>query len=259
LNDRQPLETKVVLKQMVLHGSNQPELLQRVATVYINGKEYRVSAPPEAKGDALEWVPHFTVRRLVDFNSEVEIHDAIGVLALKVVKEELEKQKREANTKPHPEHVAQICRNGHLVLGSLKDSPQFRKPFCEDCGAATIEECQTCGWPIAGIGPTAWMGGGGPYRPPRYCGECGKPFPWTETALLAAKEYTDDLDQLSPEEKTVLKGTLDDLTSDTDRTPLAASRFKKFMSKIGPAAGGVLQKIVENVITEAAKKMMGGL
>jgi hypothetical protein len=34
-------ETKVVLKQRVLLGSNQPEFLQRVATVYINGKEYR--------------------------------------------------------------------------------------------------------------------------------------------------------------------------------------------------------------------------
>ena len=54
-------------------------------------------------------------------------------------------------------------------------------------------------------------------------------------ALSAAKEYTDDLDQLSAEEKTTLKGTLDDLTSDTARTPLAASRFKKFVSKIGPA------------------------
>jgi hypothetical protein len=241
-----------------LHGSNQSELLQRVATVYINGKEYRVLAPPEAKGDALDWVPHFTVRQLVDWNAEVEIHDALGVLALRTVKAELEKQKRDAKIKPLPEHVAQICRNGHLVLSSLKTFPQFRKPFCEKCGAATIEACQTCGWPITGIGPNAWMGAAGPYQPPKYCGECGKPFPWTETALTAAKEYTDDLDQLSPEEKAVLKGTFDDLTSDTDRTPLAASRFKKFMGKIGPATGDVLQKILETVATEAAKRIMGG-
>ena len=250
------MTTKVVLKQRVLHGSNQPEL-QGVATVYINGKEYRVSAPPEATGDALGWVPHFTVRQLADFNSEVKSDDALGALALSVVKEELEKQKRVANGKPHPQHVAQICRNGHVVLGSVKDSPQFRKSFCEDCGAATIEECQTCGWPIAGISPNAWMSGGGPYQPPRYCGECGKPFPWTEMALSAAKEYTDDLNELSPEEKTELKGTFDDLTSDTNRTPLAASRFKKFISKIGPGAGAVLQKILENIATETVKKMMG--
>jgi hypothetical protein len=92
---------------------------------------------------------------------------------------------------------------------------------------------------------------------PGYCGGCGKAFPWTETALSAAKEYTDELDQLSPEEKTMLKGTFDDLTIDTARTPLAANRFKKFMSKMGPNAAGVLSKIVETVMTEAVKKMMG--
>jgi hypothetical protein len=40
------------------------------------------------------------------------------------------------------------------------------------------------------------------------------------------------------------------LNSDTDQTPLAASRFKKFMSMIGPAAGGVLQKIVDNAVKD---------
>jgi hypothetical protein len=159
--------------------------------------------------------------------------------------------------KPHPEHIAQICLNGHLVLGSIQEFPQFRKPFCEDCGSPTIEQCQTCSWPIAGIGPNAWMGGGGPYRPPRYCGECGKPFPWTETALNAAKEFTDELDQLTAEEKATLKTTVDDLTTDTARTPLAASRFKRFMAKVGPHAGAVLQKIVETIATEAAKKSIG--
>ncbi len=162
-----------------------------------------------------------------------------------------------SSRKPPPEHVAQVCRNGHLVLGSLKEFPQFRKSFCEDCGAATIDQCQTCGWPIAGIGPNEWMGGGGPYKPPKYCGECGRPFPWTETALKTAKDYTDDLVELTPEEKVALKETFDDMTSDTVRTPVAASRFRKFMSKIGPVAAGVLQKIVETVATEAAKKSIG--
>ncbi len=167
------------------------------------------------------------------------------------------RMEQRAGRKPPPQHVAQICRNGHLVLGSLQELPQFRKSFCEDCGAPTIEQCQTCSWPIAGPGPNAWMGGGGPYKPPRYCGECGKPFPWTETALTAAREYADDLDQLSPEEKATLKGTFDDLTIDTARTPLAVNRLKKFIAKVGPVAGGVLQKIVETVATEAAKKAMG--
>jgi hypothetical protein len=142
--------------------------------------------------------------------------------------------------KPHPEHVAQVCRQGHLVLSSLQQFPQFRKAFCEDCGSPTISQCQGCKWPIAGRGPNSWMAGTGPYRPPKFCGECGKPFPWTEKALVAAKEYTDDLDQLSTEEKTTLKGTFDDLATDTVRTPVAANRFNKFLCKIGPAAGTVV-------------------
>jgi len=106
------------------------------------------------------------------------------------------------------------------------------------------------------MGDTARMGSGA-YRPPKYCEECGTPFPWTEMALSAAKEYTDDLDQLSAEEKLALKKTFDDLTSDTPRTPMAANRFKKLVAKIGPVAGSVLVKIVEAVATEAAKKSMG--
>ena len=43
----------------------------------------------------------------------------------------------------------------------------------------------------------------------------------------------------------------------TVRTPLAANRFKKFMIKIGPVAAGVLQKIIETIATEAAKKAAG--
>jgi hypothetical protein len=97
----------------------------------------------------------------------------------------------------------------------------------------------------------------GPYGPPKFCGECGKTFPWTEKALSAAKEYTDDLEQLSAEEKTTLKNTFNDLTSDTARTPVAANRFKKFLGKIGPLGGTVLLKIIETVASDTAKKYLG--
>ena len=92
---------------------------------------------------------------------------------------------------------------------------------------------------------------------PAYCSSCGKPFPWTETALTAAMEYTDELEELSTEDKAALKATFNDLTVDTPMTELAASRFKKFIREVGPAAGDVLIKIFVNVATEAAKKGMG--
>jgi hypothetical protein len=159
------------------------------------------------------------------------------------------------------------CLNGHFVvvvnpvlrarnMGQLhallaqgeSEGPKRLPAFCATCGASNISACQHCQIPIE----VDYPGG-----TPGYCCGCGKPFPWTETALSAAKEYTDELDQLSPEEKTALKGTFDYLTSDTAKTPLAANRFKKIMSKIGPVAEGVFKKVLETVVTEAAKKGMG--
>jgi hypothetical protein len=135
------------------------------------------------------------------------------------------------------------------MMAQGEDGAPKRLPaFCATCGASNTSACQHCQAPIE----VEYPGG-----TPGYCGGCGKPFPWTEAALSAAKEYADELDQLSPEEKTVLKGTFDDLTGDTARTPLAASRFKKLMIKVGPVAGGALQKIVETLASEAAKRMMG--
>src|SRR5437870_4870975 len=81
------------MDRMIQHFCNELLLFTLMA------ESYRVSAPPEAKGDALDWVPHFSVRQLVDFNSETEIHDAFGRLALKAVKEELEARKHEPEKK----------------------------------------------------------------------------------------------------------------------------------------------------------------
>jgi hypothetical protein len=129
------------------------------------------------------------------------------------------------------------------------EAPKQLPAFCTTCGASNISACQRCQTLIE---VQKYPGG-----KPGYCGGCGAAFPWTETALSAAKEYTDELDQLSPEEKTTLKGTFADLASDTARMPLAASRFKMIMKKIGPNAEGVLRKIIETLATEAAKKAVG--
>jgi hypothetical protein len=94
-----------------------------------------------------------------------------------------------------PENIAQICMNGHVIVTSVTRYPQFKQPFCTDCGEPTIEECQNCHWPIAGVGPNAWMGGGGPYQPPKYCAACGKRFPWAEATPPLAKEHADDSSQ----------------------------------------------------------------
>jgi hypothetical protein len=154
---------------------------------------------------------------------------------------------------------AGYCERGHLVgiAHSPRTAGQLRayaereanggtsfRAFCTECGSPTVSRCPHCTTRIA---PDA-----------RYCGDCGKPFPWTEHALATAREYTDELD-LSQEEKAELKGTFDDLTVETARTPLALSRYRKYIRKLSPTVGGVLQKILETVVAEAVKKGMTGL
>lgn len=135
-----------------------------------------------------------------------------------------------------------------MMMERVQYEERKMQAFCTSCGAETINACQHC---------KTFIDLGYPGQKSAYCGGCGKPFPWTEKALSAAKEYTDELDELSTEEKTTLKAVFNDLTVDTPRTELAASRFKKFIRKIGPAAGDALTKIMVNVATEAAKRGMG--
>src|SRR5580658_6203167 len=78
-----------------------------------------------------------------------------------------------------PDDVAQICRNGHMIVGSLSRFPGLGKAFCQECGAQTVDQCESCGWPIRGVCEDAWMAGTGPYRPPKHCERCGAPYPWT--------------------------------------------------------------------------------
>lgn len=72
-----------------------------------------------------------------------------------------------------------------------------------------------------------------------------------------AKEYTDELEELSADEKTNLKQTFEYLVADTSHTPLAANRFKRIVAKLAPAAQDILTKIIVEVATQAAKTGMG--
>ena len=153
---------------------------------------------------------------------------------------------------------AQICPNGHLANSSMKLCPEFNQEFCQECGEKTLTACQHCQEPIRGDYHMENVLGGFGYTPPRHCHNCGKPFPWIERTLEAAKELTDEIDELIPEEREKLKGTLNDLIVDTPRTELAATRFKKLVSKGGKATALALEKILTGIVTEAAKKAIWG-
>lgn len=250
------LETKVMLKQTVLYGSRQPNCLQRVATVYINGKEYRVSAPPEAKGNALDWTPRFTVRQLVDLNSEVVIDDAYGVLALKAVKEELEKQKRDANRPQgmHPDgnHFdAQICLNGHVL--HCDGAPFDSKTHCTNCGVPGIDECPHCGEPIRGMNFHTQVAH---YSRPQFCHKCGHPYPWMEERLRTAHELVEHDDKLSLDDRNSLWRDLQYVMSDP-KDGLVPSKKKLIEIKLEKASKYAREAILDLMAKTAAELLKG--
>ncbi len=153
--------------------------------------------------------------------------------------------------------VAQICQNGHVITPYVKASPHKMARFCNRCGEATLTQCQHCRTDIRGEHHSMVVGTA-EFTPPAFCHACGKPYPWTEAALRAAQDLASELVSLSPEERQVLAGSLSDIIRDTPRTALAATRFKALVAKAGPAAAQAFKKIITEMATDVAKKIIFG-
>lgn len=154
--------------------------------------------------------------------------------------------------------VAQICDNGHVVTSMLRDAPQHVRKFCQKCGAPTLHTCPKCDTDIPGYyhvpGVIDFTSR---YKAPSYCGECGAPYPWAETALSELHEIAKMVEGLSDEERERLEGAIDDLVRDSPRTERAALTVKTIAPKLGQEAWGAMKAILVSVATEAAKKGMG--
>jgi hypothetical protein len=156
--------------------------------------------------------------------------------------------------------AALYCEKGHFIEAleaeddsAPKDamSAMFARqrsgppPFCRICGAMNISTCPHCQVSIELS-----------YDRPAFCAQCGKAFPWTTYAIRAASECTDDIQQLSPQEKEELKATFEDLTVDTARTPLAVERYRHLTAKAGGRPAQVLEKIIENSVSAETRALL---
>lgn len=156
--------------------------------------------------------------------------------------------------------TAQICINGHVINIQSVYCPEHNKKFCEKCGAPTITKCQNCNATVRGFFHEAGMGDlvydYTDLVRPSFCPNCGKPYPWTEAKLKDAKELTDKLENLSLEEREVLKKSLDDIVQDTPQTNVAIDKFKKLIAKAGPVAVESLKIILFSIMSEATKRQI---
>jgi len=153
--------------------------------------------------------------------------------------------------------TAQVCLNGHIITDTYDRSIELRKEFCPKCGAPTIFQCPSCNKEIQGdyVVPGIVVIGSGPGKPPAYCFSCGKPFPWTNSSLEAAKLLILEVEELS-DQKEKLADSLPDLVSDSPRTPVAISRWKKAFDRVGPQIGGMLKEVLVDVVSESVRKAL---
>lgn len=155
--------------------------------------------------------------------------------------------------------TAQVCLNGHVVTDRLERMPEVAQTHCSHCGEGTITNCPNCEEIIRGdyVVEGACVVGF-EYHPPNFCCQCGEAFPWHTIKLEAAKELVDELHEIAVTERKMLKDTIDDLSSDTPKTELAAHRYMCIVQKLGKGARSTLASFVREIATEAAKRVIFG-
>ena len=113
--------------------------------------------------------------------------------------------------------------------------------------------CSNCNTAIKGANLDNPLGGHG-FRPPNYCPNCGRPFPWTNARLAVAAELAADQTNLTEAERTQLIESIDILVKETPAVPLATARFKRLMEKIGREGASAFRDILVDILSEAVKK-----
>ncbi|AKI97988.1 DUF2321 domain-containing protein [Kosmotoga pacifica] len=154
-------------------------------------------------------------------------------------------------------HKALICKNGHIITDTIDTQPEKYEKYCSKCGAETIKKCEHCGAFIRGdYEIPGFVTIGFPPELPKYCHNCGKPYPWTEKSIEAAKELLMELDSGYGED--FLNKTVEDLISDDPETKVAIVRIKKMLAKASPEIGKLLKDILVGVVSEGVRKMIWG-
>jgi hypothetical protein len=158
--------------------------------------------------------------------------------------------------------IAQICPNGHVANSMSSKSPEHNREFCERCGEKTITVCPACKNSIRGYCCVPGFIDVSTYKPAAYCDKCGKAFPWTERAIEAAISMVAESDELNETEQKQFASSVGEVTRDTPKAALAATRIVRSLGKMSRPVGKAIRDILVDVASETAKKIiedqMGG-
>ena len=150
--------------------------------------------------------------------------------------------------------VMQVCLNGHQITDSAEVLPDTMKPFCPDCGEKTIAACPECNAPIQGHMKDVSSSRPVPVR--NNCYQCGTAYPWRQHALAAAAVEVVGV-ELEGQEAKDAAALIAAVSVETSRTELSALKLKKLLSKLSKPIYDVSIKIVSDVASDTAKKVLG--
>ncbi len=152
--------------------------------------------------------------------------------------------------------VAQICLNGHVANYMANEYPQHNEQHCSKCGEQTITKCVDCQTDIRGyfLGTMSTQ----PYARPQFCHNCGKPYPWTRRYTEAIVEMINLSTDLDTDEKADFKGSIADLVQDTPRTPVAQTKYKKYIGKVSSEIGKGIRDVLVDIASETIRKSLMG-
>ncbi|WP_338946645.1 DUF2321 domain-containing protein [Fusobacterium pseudoperiodonticum] len=162
-----------------------------------------------------------------------------------------------------------ICKKGHLQISTLKFSEKYENPYCKECGSEIIDKCPHCNAEIQGgtlkvkkeidLSTTDFFNQGyyeKEYRIsnnyiPKYCHNCGKPYPWIENFL---NTYKDTL-SLALENETELQNKIYNATEELvknnfDLKSPMANFFKLLLNKTGDLAKDVVVNTLSSIASE---------
>ena len=172
--------------------------------------------------------------------------------------------------------TALICKAGH-VANLYKDlHSECNIKHCLLCPEEVISECPHCHERIRGgyyseavWSETAYVGDPvfpdeqnhltihyqelttpDNYELPAYCHKCGQPYPWTEKLLNDAEIIIDSFDELSVEDRKLLKDRFPDLVFNTPNSTSAALFYSKLIACLKSVGSVVGKDLLIRLLSE---------
>ncbi|MEM9243892.1 MAG: DUF2321 domain-containing protein [Pseudomonadota bacterium] len=95
------------------------------------------------------------------------------------------------------------------------------------------------------------------YERPKYCYNCGKPFPWIEKAIESVIEVIkEDEKKLSCGELDQLHHDMIELSQDGPKVKSSAARFNKIIKKLSALTAQMAREIIVDIASDTAKKLI---